>query len=134
MIYALDANVVIEYLRQNKNIISLIVQKIQTDRVVVPPFVEFEVMRGIFYKSAQVQLLQFSRLLYYCDKLELDEQRVMYRAAKLHAERKRAGKSIEDVDLFIAAWCIECGAVLVTENVKHFEDVPSLTYENWNKR
>jgi tRNA(fMet)-specific endonuclease VapC len=134
MIYALDTNVLIEYLRKNKLIAEIILNKTQSAILTIPPFVEYEIMRGIYDKNAEIQELKFERLLSRCVPLKLNEQKVMRRAAKLHAERKRAGKSIEDVDLFIAAWCIECGAVLVTENVKHFEDIPSLTYENWNNR
>jgi predicted nucleic acid-binding protein len=134
MIYALDTNVIIEYLRKNKTMAQTILIKTQSAILTIPPFAEYEVMRGIYDKNAEIQELQFEKLLSRCVLLKLNERKVMYRAAKLHAERKKAGLPIEDVDLFIAAWCMESGAVLVTENVKHFEDIPGLTYENWNKR
>ncbi|MSP03178.1 MAG: type II toxin-antitoxin system VapC family toxin [Acetobacteraceae bacterium] len=36
-----------------------------------------------------------------------------------------------DFDRMIAAHAIACGAVLVTDNVADFRDIPGLSYENW---
>jgi tRNA(fMet)-specific endonuclease VapC len=134
MIYALDTNVVIEVLRENKAMKDRLIATSMFDIVLVPPFVEYEVLRGLYDRESKKQEKIFEVVLHSCSFVKVDMRNVMYHAAKLHAERKKAGKSIEDVDLFIAAWCMETGAVLVTENIKHFEDTPGLTYENWNER
>ena len=45
---------------------------------------------------------------------------------------RRQGQRLEDMDLLIAAHAISIGAVLVTNNTRHFERlVPTLTIENW---
>ena len=49
--------------------------------------------------------------------------------AKLYAKAIR----IEDMDLFIAATAIYNDLTLVTNNTKHFENVPLLKLENWKK-
>jgi tRNA(fMet)-specific endonuclease VapC len=41
------------------------------------------------------------------------------------------GKSIGDMDLFIAATALEEDLILVTGNVRHFERIPGLKIENW---
>ena len=51
-------------------------------------------------------------------------------AATTWALRHRAGKPIEDADLLIAVEALKVGAVLVTNNVSHF-DALGLTIENW---
>jgi tRNA(fMet)-specific endonuclease VapC len=51
-------------------------------------------------------------------------------AGELWAERHRIGKPIEDADLLIAVTARLSGAVLVTNNVRHFQEL-GLTVENW---
>lgn len=49
--------------------------------------------------------------------------------SKMYAKAIR----IEDMDLFIAATAIYNDLTLVTNNTKHFENVPILKLENWKK-
>ena len=53
------------------------------------------------------------------------------RYAKLRAQLERAGTPIGQFDTMIAAHALALGAVLVTNNRKHFQQVKSLTLENW---
>ena len=43
------------------------------------------------------------------------------------------GIRIEDMDLLIAATAIYNELTLVTNNTKHFENVPNLKIENWKE-
>ena len=52
-----------------------------------------------------------------------------YAAVRLTLERK--GTKIGQNDTLIAAHAIALGAVVVTDNVKHFSQVPGLKIENW---
>ncbi len=57
-------------------------------------------------------------------------------AAEAHAEIRHqlisTGRSIGEMDMMIAAHAISLGAVLVTNNTRHYERlVPALTLENW---
>lgn len=58
------------------------------------------------------------------------------RAAALHyaemrAHVERAGKPVGNMDLLIAAHARSLGAVLVTNNQRHFRHLPGLEVENW---
>lgn len=58
------------------------------------------------------------------------------RAAALHyaeirAHVERAGKPVGNMDLMIAAHARSLGAVLVTNNQRHFRHLPGLAVENW---
>lgn len=44
---------------------------------------------------------------------------------------RKVGKSIDDMDLLIASICLANDLVLVTNNKKHFENIPNLQIENW---
>lgn len=44
------------------------------------------------------------------------------------------GTPIEDFDLLIAASAVSHGLVLVTDNLKHFQNIADLKVENWVER
>jgi predicted nucleic acid-binding protein len=52
-------------------------------------------------------------------------------ASRVYAVQRRKGLSIEDADLFIAAFCLIGKYPLVTNNTKHFEQFEGLTCLNW---
>ena len=47
------------------------------------------------------------------------------------ARLRMLGQPIADLDLLIAAIALAEDAVLVTDNLKHFEKIPGLRLENW---
>ena len=52
--------------------------------------------------------------------------------ATIWFETRRQGKRLEDMDLLIAAHAISIGAILVTNNTRHFQRLtPTLKIENW---
>ena len=51
-------------------------------------------------------------------------------AATLWASRHRLGRPIDDADLLIAITAKKCGAVLVTNNTRHFEGL-GVPLANW---
>lgn len=51
----------------------------------------------------------------------------------LKASLLRRGASVEDFDLAIAAHALVEDAILVTDNVRHFDRVAGLTVENWRR-
>ncbi len=52
-------------------------------------------------------------------------------AATLRAELKKAGTPIGFYDLLIASQALSHGLILVTQNTKEFERVPTLILEDW---
>ena len=63
---------------------------------------------------------------------ELNEG-VMEVFADIKAKLFDKGIRIEDMDLLIAATAIYNELTLVTNNTKHFENIPNLSLENWKK-
>lgn len=52
-------------------------------------------------------------------------------AATVRAQLRKSGKSAGEYDSLIAGHAIALDATLVTNNIKHFENVPGLKLENW---
>ena len=63
---------------------------------------------------------------------ELNEG-VMEVFADIKAKLFDKGIRIEDMDLLIATTAIYNELTLVTNNTKHFENIPNLSLENWKK-
>ncbi len=53
------------------------------------------------------------------------------RHGALRADLKARGSPIGDFDGMIAAHALATGAVVVTDNTRHFARVPGLLFENW---
>jgi len=51
--------------------------------------------------------------------------------ASLRAQLEKQGTPIGNMDMLIAAHALSLGAIIVTNNVKHFEKVQGLAIENW---
>ena len=52
---------------------------------------------------------------------------------ELRAATERAGRPRSDLDLLIAATALRHDLVVVTRNVRDFEDLPGLTVEDWTQ-
>lgn len=90
-----------------------------------------ELLLGVQLKPGATRLAQLvDQLLLRIRTLPWDEtaaDRFAGIAAKLH----RAGTPIGTLDTQIAAHALAAEAVLVTNNLRHFERVPGLALENW---
>jgi tRNA(fMet)-specific endonuclease VapC len=53
--------------------------------------------------------------------------------AMLKADLEKAGIPLDDFDLILAACALSYDLVLVTNNVKHFQRIQGLKFENWAK-
>lgn len=53
------------------------------------------------------------------------------RYGELRAELEQRGTPIGDADMRIASIALANGLIIVTGNVRHFEQVPGLAVENW---
>jgi len=52
--------------------------------------------------------------------------------ARIRSELERSGKPIGNMDLLIASHAVSQGMTLVTNNLKHFSNVPGLKVEVWS--
>lgn len=60
--------------------------------------------------------------------LDLEDLR---RFGKIKAELNRRGRPLDDFDILIASMALERDLVVVTHNVKHFEQIPGIKIEDW---
>ena len=125
----LDTDVCVEILRGNPRVLQR--RRHTGSRVVATWITACELEYGAA-KSADPERARalVADLLSSLDILGLD--RPAARQFGLHKARlRRAGTSVADADLMIAAIALAQGASLVTGNARHFERFEGLTLEDW---
>jgi predicted nucleic acid-binding protein len=131
MTYALDTNIIIHLLNHTPTVLSRRDAAIRRGiRFVIPPYVNFEIQRGFRYVSAPAKERSYKQICTHCPVGEMSAQSWEL-AAVLYADMRRVGRTVDDADLLIAAFCIIGGYSLVTNNSRHFEGINGLQLENW---
>ncbi len=99
-------------------------------RLSISIITRFEILRGLYAKQAETQLVAFDVLCQAIEILPLTDS-VVVRAAQIYGDLYRGGRLIGDADILIAATCLESGYDCVTNNTSHFTRVDGLAVRNW---
>ena len=135
MIYALDANIVIYYLRENESVKNMVQQAILNKAsFVIPRAVDYEVRRGLEMISATRKVKLYDNFisppLGMCKIVDMGEE-VWETAKKIYIALRRKGFTVGEIDILIGAFCLQNGYTLVTDNTKDFMNIEKLQIENW---
>jgi predicted nucleic acid-binding protein len=134
MKYALDTNIISIYGKGNQNVIDKFDAAVKRgDEIIIPPLVHYEIKRGLLCKSFP-KFENFYRV--FTENCLIGEMGadVLERGAVIYAQLYSAKRTVDDVDLLIAAFCIVGGYTLITNNIRHFQNITSLTLEDWTKK
>ncbi|MDR1001373.1 MAG: PIN domain-containing protein [Clostridiales bacterium] len=131
MRYALDTNTIIRFLRDD----PFVRQKFDAavargDEIIIPPLVHYEIRRGFLCKSVPKRENSYYILTERCPVGEVSAKSLEL-GARIYADLYKAKRTVADMDLLIAAFCIAGGCTLVTGNVRHFEVINGLMFEDW---
>ena len=130
-IYSLDSNIISFYLKGNNNVIKNIEKAINENHTItITPISYYEVKRGLLLINATKQLQRFMELCNLFPAGKFDDN-LLEDAIKIYVDERKAKRNTEDADIFIAAFCMKNGYILVTDNVKHFQKIKGLMAVNW---
>ena len=134
MVYALDTNIIIHYLRKEPKVrrnFNLAVDN--NGNFIIPSIVNYELMRGFRIHPAPGKEAAYRILINegYCDIVEMNSSSLK-RAVDVYEDLYRKRLTVDEMDILIAACCLENNCVLVTNNVRDFKNVNGLLIENWN--
>jgi tRNA(fMet)-specific endonuclease VapC len=90
----------------------------------------YEIKSGLLYKDAKNILQQFELIAHSSEILPLDVDTSNV-ASIIYQDLRQRGLLITPIDLLIAASAIHHQCVLITANVKHFQNISNLEYDNW---
>ncbi|MCL2054454.1 MAG: PIN domain-containing protein [Oscillospiraceae bacterium] len=134
MIYALDTNIIIHYLRDEPRVCQEIYSAIsQGDKLIIPNVVNYEIKRGFEVQSAPRKEKEYRILTEqggFCDIIEMDAN-AWERAERVFAELYHKHLTVGEMDILIGAFCLENNCTLVTNNIKDFKDIDGLEMVDW---
>ena len=106
--YVLDADAVSYLIEERPRVLVAFALALSEDPAIFScPVVRYQILRGLLHRGARAKLARFHQLA----SALLDE-------------------AVGDADLFIAAFAINRGAALVTNNAAHFAHLP-VSMESW---
>jgi len=91
---------------------------------------KYEIIKGFRWKENKRKEIHYTNFMNHLMILPINET-VINIAANIYANLRRSGKVIGDLDILIAAIVIANNGTLVTNNIKHFENIEQLKVVNW---
>jgi tRNA(fMet)-specific endonuclease VapC len=129
-LYMLDTNAASAAMRGTASIDDRL-QQLDTSEWCISAITHSEIRFGVALKPDAIRLARYvDAFLSVATTVPWDEV-AAERHGRLRAALRLAGSPIGDFDEMIAAHALALGAVLVTDNVKHFARVEGLVVENW---
>ena len=127
----LDTNILSYFLRGN----SIVVEKLRLYRqyysyLSFSIFTYYEIKSGLLYKDAYKQMQRFENLAAVSEVIPYDIK-IADTASQIYDNLRKRGLLITPIDLFIGATAITWNYRLITANIKHFQNIPELDYEDW---
>jgi tRNA(fMet)-specific endonuclease VapC len=136
IVFALDTNTVIHYLRDEPNVIRNLEDAISNrNDLVIPNIVEYEMRRGFEILSAPNKEAHYNTLSKpggFCSVVAMGDS-FWPLAAKIYADLYRERYTVGDLDILIAACCMYNDYTLVTANTKDFENIDGLKIVDWTQ-
>ena len=127
----LDTNIISYFLRGEIQVVQKLREyQIFHSHLTFSVLTYYEIKSGLLYKNAKNLLQQFESLANVSEILPLDIDTSNV-ASIIYQDLRQRGLLITPIDLLIAASAIHHQCVLITANVKHFQNIPNLEYENW---
>jgi tRNA(fMet)-specific endonuclease VapC len=127
----LDTNIITAFLKKDLRVVSRVSDYLESfDRLTINIISYYEILRGLKDLGNEEKLRKFEEFVQENEFISIGKDTVI-KAAEIYAYLKKQGNLIEDADILMASIAIVENLVLVTNNIKHFERIESLTTENW---
>ncbi|RTY58200.1 PIN domain-containing protein [Pantoea sp. YU22] len=134
--YMLDTNICSFIMREQPEAVLMRLEQavLSRDRIVVSAITYAEMRFGAIGKKASPRHAQLVEA--FCARLDAIlpwDRNAVDATTEIKAVLTAAGNPIGPNDTAIAGHAIATSAILVTNNIKEFERVPGLTFEDWCK-
>jgi len=133
MIYALDTNIVVHYLREEENVRRNFKNAVMLENeIALPRPVDYELRRGFRVYPAPKKQALYEVLAEQCVTASMGESS-WKQAEQIWEELYNKRLTVGELDILIAAVCLVHDYTLVTNNTKDFENIEGLRLEDWTK-
>lgn len=130
MLYLLDTNTATAAMRGTAGLDSRL-QRLQPDEWCISAVTNAEMRYGVALKPKAIQLERYVDAFLAVARTEPWDDACGEFHALLRAQLRAKNQVLGDFDEMIAAHALALGAVLVTDNLRHFKRVEGLRVENW---
>ncbi|MBI2336795.1 MAG: type II toxin-antitoxin system VapC family toxin [Deltaproteobacteria bacterium] len=132
MNYLIDTDICIYILNENNPKLKTRFQEKTQSRFCVSSITEAELYYGALHSAKPKSNLEKIELfLSPLEKIYFDSMAAKH-FAYLKEHLVKIGKPIGAPDMFIAASALAHDLTLISNNEKHFQNIPKLKFENWN--
>ena len=131
MMYFLDTNTCIDFLRGKNTALWNKFNSVPNDDMKIPTVVKAELLVGALKSRVLGTLERTEQLLEKFEVISFTDG-MTYTYARIRADLEKQGTPIGSNDMLIAATALYCGAALVTHNTDEFSRVSGLLLEDWN--
>ena len=132
-LYMLDTDTVSYLVRGKTPTLDAHVASVPKKQLCISAVTRGELLYGLRLKDGAHRLAQLiDQFLLRVQCLPWDEAAATH-FASIAADLHKAGTQIGSMDAMIAGHAMATGAVLVTNNARHFSRVAGLTVENWSQ-
>lgn len=129
-LYLLDTNTAVAAMRGTAGLDSRL-QQLQPDDWCISAVTNAEMRFGVSARPDAVQLERYVDAFLAVAHTEPWDAACAEFHAMVRAQLRAKAQSLGDFDEMIAAHALALGAVLVTDNLRHFKRVEGLRLENW---
>ncbi len=130
-VYLLDTNAVTAAVRNPRGPVALGIRR-RGANIVTSVMVESEIRYGLAKNLHSNVGHRVRRFIDGMTVLTFDSD-AAHHYGEIRAALESRGETIDALDMLIAAHTRSLKACLITDNVRHFERVPGLTWENWQR-
>ena len=124
--YLLDTDWASYWIRGRPARVGEVIRGLPPDRLHLSMLSLAELYAGASYSARPEQLLSAIETFREAVKLITIDPAVCRRYGALYADLRRSGQLIGDIDILIAATCLEFHLTLLTNNRQHFDRIPNL--------
>jgi len=133
MIYALDTNIIIHYLRHETNVCQNFNNAVICNhKIVVPKMVDYEIRRGFSITPKPKKEASYKILIEDCTVAEMD-MISWERAIQVYTGIYQKRFTVGEMDILIAAFCLANDYILVTNNTADFKNIDNLRIVDWTQ-
>jgi tRNA(fMet)-specific endonuclease VapC len=131
-LYLLDTNAVSAALKGNKAIDRRL-RELPAAQWCISAVTCAELRFGVALRPKATRLAEVVNAFLSVARTEAWDARAADAHGLLRAKLTTKGRRIGDFDEMIAAHALALGAIMVTDNIRHFSHVPGLKIENWTR-
>lgn len=130
----LDTDFIIGYLREAPKIIEILSNYEENKTDLKTTIINVgELYKGAYLSAKVIENIEkIDKFIRKVEILDLNIE-IMKTYAKISADLRKKGEIIGDYDELIASITIHHNETLVTRNVRHYERIPKLSFQNWEK-